>query len=714
MMKLHPIPCHGGLPAIIACSLLQVAATVPARAAEPPDGLSQAGLDARLRALRAEIQAALPVPDAARLEAIEQAAAGQRRCEAEAAAARDALGKLQSAKGLVDHARRKWIGGAEEGIAKAAEALRKATSDAEREAARQQLAHWQADKEAGLKALAEREAALRAIAADEPALKGEDQRAQAALARAQAAQQQAAGALLETLGKTLESDRLDPRLVTAAVLAEATPAKLAAFASQSPASRELTHRLLADVALMRDMLVAGGARAGAYGRAMEILAAIRKASPAAARAPLDRLALAVSLEHAVPVPCTTAVDSRASGPARIDPVQRYLHYEKAFLNGDLDPAFAGFEAWEYRMVVNSDVPDGILAWGRTMLRNYRPDHVLNPDYGWRYSGAVRTEVPYGSQHVANDLPSLHPMQNILKNGGVCGRRAFFGRFILRSFGIPTWGVTQHKHAALSHWTPDGWVVNLGAGFHASWWDKGDSPMAGSQFLLETRARRRADDFLQVLRARWIGRALGEEPVNERRQQSGGLWNRLGHWQALRLAEQAAAPLKPLGEALAEANERKPAVIRTAHPAEEGSATPVLAADGSRIIPAAAIRRTAGHALGMKCFEGGTQLHCLGGFRGTCTVDAPHAGPYTLRLRFCTAQEGRHLRVGRGDTIERDGPPAVEIPTPCTLGAWQDSEPVTLTLAKGANPITLALSPESRGISIQQLQLKPMRAGGEGR
>ena len=82
------------------------------------------------------------------------------------------------------------------------------------------------------------------------------------------------------------------------------------------------------------------------------------------------------------------------------------------------------------------------------------------------SAAVRTEVPYGSQNVKNDLPSLQNYQNIIMNGGVCGRRAFFGRFILRCFGIPTWGVTQKAHAALSHWTPKGWVVNLGAGFPA--------------------------------------------------------------------------------------------------------------------------------------------------------------------------------------------------------------------------------------------------------
>lgn len=704
-MKTPALPRYGRVPAVIACGILHVVGSIPAHAFEADDPLSQGALETRLRVLRGEIQAALPAPDATRLAAIEQAAAAQRRCEAEAAVAGDALGKLQSAKGLVDHAKRKWIGGAAQGIAKAEEALRRAAGEAEREAARQQLAHWQADKEAGIKALAEREAALRAIAADEPELKQNDHRAQAALARAEAAQRQASRELLDALSSVLASDHLDSRLVTATVLAEATPERLAKFAAQGPASRESVRQLLADVPRMREMLVAGGARAGNYGRAMEILGSIRKVSPAALRAPFDRLALAVALEHAVPVPRANAADSKSAGAVFIDPVQRYLHYEKAFLAGDLDPAFARFDAWEYRMVVNSDVPDEILAWGRLMLRNYRPDHVLNPDYGWRYSGAVRTEVPYGSQHVGLDLPSLHPMQNILKNGGVCGRRAFFGRFILRSFGIPTWGVTQHKHAALSHWTPAGWVVNLGAGFQASWWDKGDQPLAGSQFLLETRARRQPAAFLHVLRARWIGRALGEEPVNERRKQSGGLWSRLGHWQAVRLAEQTTAPLQPLGEALGEANERKPAAIRTAHPAGEGPATPTLEADGSRILPATAIRRTAGHAHAMKCFEGGTQLHCLGGFQGACTIEAPQAGTYSLKLRFCTAQEGRRLQIGLGG-----GSPTVDIPTPCTLGSWQDSEPVTLTLAKGANPVTLALSPESRGISIQRITVTATPTG----
>ena len=50
------------------------------------------------------------------------------------------------------------------------------------------------------------------------------------------------------------------------------------------------------------------------------------------------------------------------------------------------------------------------------------------------------------------------------NGGVCGRRAFFGRFILQSFGIPTVARPQTGHASLVHWTPDGWVICLGGGW----------------------------------------------------------------------------------------------------------------------------------------------------------------------------------------------------------------------------------------------------------
>ena len=120
------------------------------------------------------------------------------------------------------------------------------------------------------------------------------------------------------------------------------------------------------------------------------------------------------------------------------------------------------------MVVNGDEPDETLAWGREMLRNYRPDHIYNSNFGWRYVSIVGSDVKYGSENVKHDRPELQKYQNILMNGGVCGRRAFFGRFILRAFGVPTIARPSRGHGALAHWTPEGWVVNLGGGWGCGW------------------------------------------------------------------------------------------------------------------------------------------------------------------------------------------------------------------------------------------------------
>ena len=72
---------------------------------------------------------------------------------------------------------------------------------------------------------------------------------------------------------------LDADLVLCAVLSDATPSSLAAFAGK-PDSPEnhLIEVLLKDPLLMREMLVAGGASLGMYAPAMQIYADITKAS----------------------------------------------------------------------------------------------------------------------------------------------------------------------------------------------------------------------------------------------------------------------------------------------------------------------------------------------------------------------------------------------------------------------------------------------------
>ncbi len=77
---------------------------------------------------------------------------------------------------------------------------------------------------------------------------------------------------------------------------------LAEFAQQGPEHETHVKNLLADPALMKQMLEAGGAKFGKYGRAMENLHGhLWKLSPKVREGLLQRLALSVALEHAQPL-----------------------------------------------------------------------------------------------------------------------------------------------------------------------------------------------------------------------------------------------------------------------------------------------------------------------------------------------------------------------------------------------------------------------------
>ncbi len=656
---------------------------------------------AALKALQAELAKALPAVAEQKKAALQKVRETTRTAQKEADAAQQSSGKVQTAKALVEHAKGKWIGGAEKGIAQSQAALKNANMDAQREAAKKDFVKWQANKEDGLKALKERETAYEKAKVEGATLGQTNQTTQAALAKASADELNVAKALLAESEPFLSSNKLDANLVKATVLAEATPHGLAAFAQQGREQQSLVEKLLIDDKLMKEMIVAGGASAGNYSRAMQVYAAIQQASSKASEGVLHRLALATSLEHAVPVKQTNAEDQK-NAPPIVDPIKRYLHYEKAYLGGELDPAFKNFSAWEFRLVVDCDAPDEILAWGREMLRTYRPDHISNPNYGWRYSAAVKTEVPYGSQCVKDDLPSLNTYQNIPKDGGICGRRAFFGRFVLRSFGIPVWGVTQHKHAVLSHWTPKGWVINLGAGFNASWWDKDDAPRSGADFLLETQAREHAQDYLKVLRAQWVSRVLGEQAYNDRKQVAGGFWSSMGHYEAVVFAAHA-VELGPLGQELAEANEPQEKQTIEQAPVKASDQQVVAGRDGLITIPAVAHSKSTGPGAAMMSYSGGMQLHCKGGFKTQYAFVAPQAGKYALTARVATLQEGHKFLFVANDVKQ-----PVELAVPYTIGLWQQTKPVEVSLTKGQNFLLFAVQDGSRDVTVKDLTLTPVK------
>ena len=82
---------------------------------------------------------------------------------------------------------------------------------------------------------------------------------------------------------------------------------------------------------------------------------------------------------------------------------------------------------------------------------------------------------------------------------------------------------------------------------------------------------------------------------------------------------------------------------------------------------------------------------------------PRAGKYALVAKVVTVQEGQKFLIGT-----KDSNPPIEIPVPYTIGMWQQTQPVDLPLANGKNVIHIALKDDSRGVSIKEFTLTPVK------
>jgi len=517
----------------------------------------------------------------------------------------------------------------------------------------------------------------------------------------------AAKPVLAEVEAFLASDKLDAQLTKYVVLFEATPRGLAEFAQQGKKQEKLIEKLLADHDLMKQMVVADGAREGKYGRSMEIYTAIQEASTKAADGALQRLALGISLEHAVPI-AQRNPKARTEAPATVDPVHRYLHYEKAFLAGELDPGFKGLTVWDYRMVVFGYEPDWTLTWGREMLRNYRPDHITTGDYRWRYVAAVRTDIRYGSQDNKYDKPELQFFQNILMNGGVCGRRAFFGRFMLRAFGVPTTARPQRGHAALAHWTPDGWVVCLGAGWGSGWTKTRYNK--DLDFLATTQARAVGEPYIQVKRAQWIGDAMGEPRTFGFLSGNPAFWHGVALYTQRGIVEDAKAEtLAAVGEDIGEANETKEKVDIAKVALTDADRKVVVARNGVITIPAVACSKptkSTGKIVFMESNLGGKQLHYSRNGKPEefeYTFDVPAGGKYALSARVVTPSWKQHLLVAVNGAAE-----PTDIALPFTVGMWDKTPPVEVSLVKGRNVLRFSRNEPVKGLTIKDFTLRPVK------
>ena len=661
----------------------------------------------RYRILGEELRQTLPQIDPALIQELDRLQAEVEEALRLRKAVEKELSGVESARGLVKHAKNHWIRKAEKNLAQATARLEEARSREEREQAREEMAKWEQNRQAGEDALKERQARWEAVKDEEPRIKKELEMARAQVEAARTRLMKATAD--EQIRSLVEREDLDGKLAAFVALHAATPQALDAYAALSTGHRDRLERLFADESLLIQMAVADGPGKNRYGPAMEIYETIQASSDQASSGILQRLAVAISLEHAEPRKQRNA-KAAENAPAMVDPVARYLSYEQAFLHGELDPNFEGRSVWELRFVVNGEEPDEIAAWGRQMLWNYRPDHILNKDHRWRYVMLVRTDVPYGSQDNKYDREDLQFFQNILMNGGVCGRRAFIGRFILRSFGVPTIARPSPGHGALARWTPDGWVVCLGPK-----WGLGHTHGRYGKdlnFLASAHARELGDSYLQVKRGHWIGDVMGEPRSWGliRQKRSPEFWNRVALYTQRRLIEDAnMQALAAVGEAFGEKDETEhiPSMedAQLSRPSAEvtSSAGRGIQVQADAFLPLdekfLKIKR-------MPSVLGGTQLlHPRQGASEAflVPVTVPETGIYELRARVVTPSWQQKLRISVNGSKQE-----ASLPLPHTVGLWEMTEPVSLQLEEGAQ--VLQLFPQTdgkpKGFAIHAITLHP--------
>ena len=85
------------------------------------------------------------------------------------------------------------------------------------------------------------------------------------------------------------------------------------------------------------------------------------------------------------------------------------------------------------------------------------------------------------------------------------------------------------------------------------------------------------------------------------------------------------------------------------------------------------------------------------------VTVPRPGKYSLTARVVTAQYDQRLNVSVGDADTE-----IVIEMPFTLGKWQESKPVTLTLEEGENTLQFSRNkPPQFGMAVKGFTLTPV-------
>lgn len=512
---------------------------------------------------------------------------------------------------------------------------------------------------------------------------------------------QTAAPLLDVVDQKLKTLQLSDckELMQCIILTHAMPDRLADYCAKGKEQSMRIQTFLDSTDQMFLFLKHGGARAGCYPKALEIYKELQTKQQTG-KSVFPRLALACALELCDPLPQFDRRD------VFVDPIARYLHYEQAYLDRELDPAFETFSTWELRHVVNSEAPDEELAWCREMIRNYNPHIATMDDMHWRYSWITRSDCHYKQPEWPR---SPRTYMDLVSGGGMCGPRAWLSRFACRAFGHPVWGVRQKGHAAVLRWEPNGWNTALGCGIDGSWWllaEGGDR--RAKDFVNETKIRKMMGDAGYLCRAElldYFGMIQGEK--RETYVHTGSLWYSL----ALMQRERLSSSQEPETEIHVAESEVFSKITELQQQNEMKSECITVSDNGCITIPAAA-RSNGNKAKFMKSYLGGMQVYLKGEDCGLVfkipKSIAPVRKTYQMTVRVVTIHENdpHPLLVTAENPNDDKMAKEYSISLPYTVGKWAYTAPVEVELGGEMQVLKLRREGPVWAFTLKDLKLTP--------
>ena len=559
-------------------------------------------------------------------------------------------------------------------------------------------------------------------------------------------------------------DSLEDKLVKGAIVAQATPQKLAEFASQSKQNEKLLKRLFNDPKLMKEMLRHGGASKYKYGEAMRIYVeclgedvldkemeerkqkqkdkdkkkkkkkkdgggddddgtedssdgdddddddsenrqdyedeeSYKKATEKWLQKAWGRVNKKIALACALEL-CNPIFEFDTMTP--IDPVERYQHYSDAHKAGELDPAFPYFSVWEMRQIINSDAPNSQLSWCRDMVFNYVPHLTCLTDLKLRYVYMLQSDVRLRKPDWTRPDNTPRTYQMVLSGGGNESINSWFGRFLLKSFGLPSWGTKHRRKEGFTMWTHDGWEAMNGADWETATW-QGKS---GTDFKTEIEARNKAppeEYFKKLVTLQCLADVVDEGDPSDIPDYELDVLHPNRLWRSMSIVSlqllfqtepEVERTFERKGRGLVETKCQKYLKkFELDAPDKEIFCDPD---SGFVTIPASRHGFTDGNIIVVESYDGGKQFNFIAD--GVAEYDFPDEAPetkkYKVTVEVCTVSSKQTplvLSVGARRT---------PIKVPYTKGVWKFTDPVEMEIPQG-EVLKVQRSKGSLGIAIKQ-------------